>query len=386
MLIDNKNDEITTKLIKKNVLIGRKEMNNNALNGVKYLKSRITSDGVLLKNDDSDEQTHVNLRRRTVPATKVASYRMVEPQSRTNNVSSTTTDTDSSSLASMKQKNEDVDDDDDYDDDVYDPDGGSAGADYEDDTENDEKRKQQQQHQHQQLPPQQQQQLQRSRSIRSQRKKANNPIVEDDDDEETHCGQIFDPSLMYIADYKCFYWDSKDRIRKGKMFLTSNELLFKCSRASYVQVKIAFRDILNVVKINNYKHRSQSVLSVECANNKTYAFFKFRLPKSIIKNIILQLVNESKKSSTRAGDYHTHSDNDYGANNNNNARFKKMSQSIVSIASIIKSSIHHSSNNSTGPSFGSHENIVTEQINTNDHENQHPPTNDKVSTFFSSSQ
>jgi hypothetical protein len=42
--------------------------------------------------------------------------------------------------------------------------------------------------------------------------------------------EIFDPSLVFLSTHRCYYWDSKNRVRKGKIFLTKNELLFKCSR------------------------------------------------------------------------------------------------------------------------------------------------------------
>ena len=47
--------------------------------------------------------------------------------------------------------------------------------------------------------------------------------------------ELFDPSLIFVVVYSCCYWDENDRIRKGKIFLTKTEMLFKCSRMPFVR-------------------------------------------------------------------------------------------------------------------------------------------------------
>jgi hypothetical protein len=162
-------------------------------------------------------------------------------------------------------------------------------------------------------------------------------IMHYDDDFHTDDGEfieIFDPSLIFIAQHNCFYWDSRDRIRKGKIFLTANELFFKCSRMPFIKVRVNLRDVLDVVRINNYKHKAQSVLSIECQNGKSYAFYKFRLPKNIIRNIIVQLVNEAKRANYLG--------NCSSSDETTTHRLKKMSQPIANIASMLKSSMNQS--------------------------------------------
>ena len=33
--------------------------------------------------------------------------------------------------------------------------------------------------------------------------------------------ELFDPSMIFVGIHSCYYWDSFDRIRKGKIFLTN---------------------------------------------------------------------------------------------------------------------------------------------------------------------
>lgn len=167
-----------------------------------------------------------------------------------------------------------------------------------------------------------------------------NDEIEDDDFIE-----IFDPSLIFIAVHKCYYWDSKDRIRKGKIYLTSREMLFKCSRMPFVKVRIDLREIVDVVKIKNYKHKFKTVLSIETSGGRSYAFYRFRLPRNVVKSIILQVVNEAKANELEANLSATNTDNE--SLNSNVLRLKKMSHPLHNFASIIRTSLSSTNNVTT---------------------------------------
>lgn len=121
-----------------------------------------------------------------------------------------------------------------------------------------------------------------------------NSLSSDSDEFE----ELFDPSLVFLAIYRCYYWDARDRIRKGKMYLTRSELLFKCSGMPFVRVRIQFSDIASIVKLKNYKNSVEQVLSVKRNDNKSFIFYKFILPKSIIKNTIETLKKENEEAAT----------------------------------------------------------------------------------------
>jgi hypothetical protein len=168
--------------------------------------------------------------------------------------------------------------------------------------------------------------------------------ISNDENEDDDFIEIFDPSLIFIAVHKCYYWDSKDRIRKGKIYLTSREMLFKCSRMPFVKVRIDLREIVDVVKIKNYKHKFKTVLSIETSGGRSYAFYRFRLPSNVVKSIILQVVNETKANELEASlSGATNTDNE--SLNSNVLRLKKMSHPLHNFASIIRTSLSGTTNN-----------------------------------------
>lgn len=107
--------------------------------------------------------------------------------------------------------------------------------------------------------------------------------------------ELFDPSLKFLAIYRCYYWSKNDNIRKGKIFLTATELIFKCSRMPFVKLRLNFSDINNVVKIKNYKHKFETVVSIDTSFGCSYAFYKFLMPKTVVRTAILQLIEEYKR-------------------------------------------------------------------------------------------
>ena len=130
------------------------------------------------------------------------------------------------------------------------------------------------------------------RSLRNLNNSQNKVFLMDESDEDYE--EFFDPSLIFVSMYKCYFWNSKGRIRQGKIFLTKSELLFKCSRMPFFRLRIFLRDIIAVKKIKHYKNGKESVLSVDCKNFKSHIFYKFRIPKSIVKNNILKLMQSEE--------------------------------------------------------------------------------------------
>lgn len=160
--------------------------------------------------------------------------------------------------------------------------------------------------------------------------------------------EIFDPSLIFISTFKCYYWDSKDRIRKGKVYITSRELMFKCSGMPFVKVRLDLSDITDVVKIKNYKHKLQNVLSIETnssssssntSTSKSFVFYKFRLPRNLVRSIIMQLVTQAKVTREQE-EMLTGSQSDAESINSHILRLKKMSQPLNHFASLIRTSLN----------------------------------------------
>ncbi|RNA22135.1 hypothetical protein BpHYR1_051864 [Brachionus plicatilis] len=156
--------------------------------------------------------------------------------------------------------------------------------------------------------------------------KVNGPV-----DEPKKSPEIFDSSLKYLAAYRCYYWSKNDNIRKGKIFLTSNELFFKCSRLPFVKLRLHFAEIINVVKIKNYKHKFETVVSIDTAFGSSYAFYKFRMPRTVVRTNILQLIEEYKRVSELGdlGPEHTHL-----------LKFRKLGQPISNLKGVLRQSMH----------------------------------------------
>lgn len=151
----------------------------------------------------------------------------------------------------------------------------------------------------------------------------------DNDDNESH-EELFDPSLMFVSVHNCYFWDNYDRVRKGKIFLTKTELLFKCSRMPFVRVRLKLCDIEDIVKIKNYKNQYQSVLSVQCSNSRTFVFYKFRLPKTLIKNTMLTLVRDARKMNNDLSECEEENLNSY------KLRLRKLGKSVTDLKNIIR--------------------------------------------------
>lgn len=152
--------------------------------------------------------------------------------------------------------------------------------------------------------------------------------------------ELFDPSMIFVGIHSCYYWDSFDRIRKGKIFLTKTELLFKCSRMPFVRVRLYLNEVESIIKVKNFKNQSDSVLLISSNNNnliKSFAFYKFRLPKNIIKNNILSLVknlrqtNDDTETTTKGSKFNLSS---------------KIRKSVTDLKNIIKTPNHMSKSNS----------------------------------------
>jgi hypothetical protein len=108
--------------------------------------------------------------------------------------------------------------------------------------------------------------------------------------------ELFDPSQIFVSVHRCHFWDAKDNIRKGRIYLTNSELIFKCARMSFIRLRLNLRDITDVSKVKNYKQRYESVVLIETRGGKAHAFFKFKIPKNLVKNLILQLIEKHKRT------------------------------------------------------------------------------------------
>jgi hypothetical protein len=108
--------------------------------------------------------------------------------------------------------------------------------------------------------------------------------------------ELFDPSQIFVSVHRCYYWDPKDNIRKGRIYLTNSELLFKCAHMPFLRLRLSLKEITDVSKVKNYMHKYESVVLIETKGGKSHAFFKFKIPKNLVKNLILQLIEKHKRT------------------------------------------------------------------------------------------
>ena len=126
--------------------------------------------------------------------------------------------------------------------------------------------------------------------------------------------------------------------------------MFKCSGMPFVKVRLDLSDITDVVKIKNYKHKLQNVLSIETnsssssntSTSKSFVFYKFRLPRNLVRSIIMQLVTQAKVAREQE-EMLTGSQSDAESINSHILRLKKMSQPLNHFASLIRTSLNGTS-------------------------------------------
>lgn len=118
--------------------------------------------------------------------------------------------------------------------------------------------------------------------------------------------------------------------------MTNRELFFKCSGMPFVKIRIDMRDITDVLRIKNYKHRLQTVLSIETKQEQSYVFYKFRLPRSMMRSLIMQQVAQAKGQSNEFEAGLSHSDTE----NIHVLRLKKIRMPFQNFASMIRTSFN----------------------------------------------
>lgn len=118
--------------------------------------------------------------------------------------------------------------------------------------------------------------------------------------------------------------------------------MFKCSGTPFVKMRVELKDIVDVVKIKNYQHKMSNVLSIGTREGKSYVFYKFRLPRNLMRSIILKLVDEAKTrpSTTLSFDESGVEAGDTSSDAEHIIRLKRMSQPFHSFASMIRTSFN----------------------------------------------
>ena len=69
----------------------------------------------------------------------------------------------------------------------------------------------------------------------------------------------------------------------------------------FVKMRCQLADLVDVVKIKNYKNQFQSVVALVNKWGKQYIFYKFRVPKRFVINLILRLFKEGERADSRSG-------------------------------------------------------------------------------------
>lgn len=84
--------------------------------------------------------------------------------------------------------------------------------------------------------------------------------------------------------------------------LTNRELYFKCAGLPFIGTKINLKDIQKVSTTKSYKKQFKSALLIHC-NNELHAFYKFHVPKSIVKNSIILYINRLEDLNENSTDF-----------------------------------------------------------------------------------
>jgi hypothetical protein len=118
--------------------------------------------------------------------------------------------------------------------------------------------------------------------------------------EKTDYDELFDPSIVFINSYRCRYYDFNRRIRKGKLLLSANELVFKCSGMPFVKAHLKYENIEKVQIIDRYENINTKLLCIEYNNLKktkilSFYFYRFIVPVKLVKINLKYLIKKSKK-------------------------------------------------------------------------------------------
>ncbi len=108
--------------------------------------------------------------------------------------------------------------------------------------------------------------------------------------------ELFDPSLVFVSSYRCFYYDTKRRIRKGKLYISLNELLFKCSGMPFVKCHLKFEKIKEIQILKYCENLKKKCICIQSHADKKYVFFKFYLPLKIVYSNLKHLHKKFEKS------------------------------------------------------------------------------------------
>jgi hypothetical protein len=108
--------------------------------------------------------------------------------------------------------------------------------------------------------------------------------------------EIFDPSLVFVSSYRCFYYDTKKRIRKGKLYISFNELIFKCSGMPFVKCHLKFDKINDIQLSDNFEAMKKRNICIQGRDGKKYIFYKFYLPVKIVYGNLKRLFRKYEKS------------------------------------------------------------------------------------------
>ncbi len=111
--------------------------------------------------------------------------------------------------------------------------------------------------------------------------------------------ELFDPSIVFLVSYRCRYYDSKRRIRKGKLLLSSNELVFKCSGMPFVKAHLKYDMIEKITILERHENIDTRLLCVEYKHlnrvKLNFYFYHFLLPIKLIKFNLKYLIKKSNK-------------------------------------------------------------------------------------------
>ena len=112
--------------------------------------------------------------------------------------------------------------------------------------------------------------------------------------------ELFDPSIVFQSSFRCRYYDQNKCIRKGKLLLSANELVFKCAGMPFVKAHLKYGLVEAVKILKRFENIDSRVLCIEYNNSlkktsTSFYFYHFVMPIKLVKLNLNYLIKKSKK-------------------------------------------------------------------------------------------
>ena len=142
-----------------------------------------------------------------------------------------------------------------------------------------------------------------------------------------------------IHTYRCLHWDTNYSVEKGKLYLTYNELVFKCHKKRRLKFHVLYPQIAKVAKIDNYKGTVHSVLVVVMRDTSSFVLFQFGVPRALVKMRIMELKDQNEWTRAMRGEPIDEYDEGGDGDDESVMRFERVIRPLASLAKRVRDRI-----------------------------------------------